>query len=847
VSKRRPRSLRGPADLLLCQQLGMVLDEGLAEAFGYRRHNEGPRPREDEPVKSTPRVKRPAPSDPGREDLRALIPDAPGPEDPVFWVGRLKRRADAGAAPESAGTTIVPGALGESDLTAHRFPYLSTRVQCHARLADIFKRSRESRGVNLRAAVARVSRNEPLNRLPRSVRPGAVGEIFVLVDGRATLWPLLFDYERVVEAIAARWGRDLTHRIDLPGGIGKQWLSNRYTGPADLPPEAQLVLLSDIVLPDLRLTQRRALRRFVTECRILGHRLHHWRYADVAPRPKIVDALVAAMSTMRFPSPQRLRALRLALSANSIEASVADEIAAWNHADRDARRDSDWCLREGFQDIWSWRFATLEQPLRDVLLEAMASYGARLPPELRCLEQMHLARHGLAPRPPPDALLGAADALSNDPEGLAEGWWIHSIDSLRTVADAFAVDPAFAEVYRTAQHIAREHSLAFPGSHWADGTAPPSTLSLVQTGEDLAALADPGPRPVLYGSNGPWRDGRTGVMLHEGVLASGGESVTVHLPEATLRMEPLTRPSWAEALWKKRDVLYASHSCGALLRRATLLEIDDVTAVWTAVDKGPDWVDQVGVDGYGFWAEFTVEGVNQRLRWIPPGRFEMGSPEEEEAHQEDETQHQVTLTAGYWLAETACTQGLWEAVTGVNPSYFKGADRPVEQVNWDAVQGFVKGLNERLPDLHARLPTEAEWEYAARAGTRTAFWWGNELTTDRANYNGNYPYPEGGKRGEYREETLKVKTFEANPWGLYQVHGNVFEWCQDQYGEYSEGEQVNPKGPEAGVRRVLRGGSWNYYGQYLRAAFRFRDEPDYRYYYLGFRLAAGQFPGAEPR
>jgi len=155
------------------------------------------------------------------------------------------------------------------------------------------------------------------------------------------------------------------------------------------------------------------------------------------------------------------------------------------------------------------------------------------------------------------------------------------------------------------------------------------------------------------------------------------------------------------------------------------------------------------------------------------------------------------------------------------------------------VQGFVKGLNERLPDLHARLPTEAEWEYAARAGTRTAFWWGDELTTDQANYNGNHPYPEGGEKGEYREETLKVKTFEANPWGLYQVHGNVREWCQDQYGEYSEGEQVNPTGPEAGVSRVLRGGGWGGLGRHLRAADRVRLGRDDGHDFLGFRLAAG--------
>ena len=218
----------------------------------------------------------------------------------------------------------------------------------------------------------------------------------------------------------------------------------------------------------------------------------------------------------------------------------------------------------------------------------------------------------------------------------------------------------------------------------------------------------------------------------------------------------------------------------------------------------------------------------------------MGSSEEEEAHQDDETLHPVTLTEGYWLAETACTQGLWEAVTGKNPSRFEGTERPVEQVSWNDVQEFCTKLNERLPGFVARLPTEAEWEYAARAGTRTAFWWGNGLTTERANYHGSHPYPKGGEKGESRGETMEVKSFEANPWGLYQVHGNVWEWCQDSFGDYAKGEQVNPTGSETGARRVLRGGGWDVNGRDLRAAYRYHAGPGSRLDHLGFRLAAGQ-------
>ena len=161
----------------------------------------------------------------------------------------------------------------------------------------------------------------------------------------------------------------------------------------------------------------------------------------------------------------------------------------------------------------------------------------------------------------------------------------------------------------------------------------------------------------------------------------------------------------------------------------------------------------------------------------------MGSPESEPERGNDETQHRVILRRGFWLAETTCTQALWQAVLGENPSQFTGDDRPVERVSWDDVQRFLARLNEAVPDLALRLPTEAEWEYACRAGTTAAFWFGDQITPEQVNYHGRYPYA-GGKRGVYRKETVAVQALPCNSWGLYQMHGNVWEWCQDRYGPY---------------------------------------------------------------
>ncbi|OED39393.1 hypothetical protein AB833_15815 [Chromatiales bacterium (ex Bugula neritina AB1)] len=256
---------------------------------------------------------------------------------------------------------------------------------------------------------------------------------------------------------------------------------------------------------------------------------------------------------------------------------------------------------------------------------------------------------------------------------------------------------------------------------------------------------------------------------------------------------------------------------------------------------------QLQIDEYGLSNEVVLFGVPLRFRYIPPGDFVLGSPEDEPEREDNEQQHTVSLTNGFWLADTACSQRLWQAVTGKNPSHFKGDDLPVEQISWEDVQGFCERLNANraASGLPYRLPTEAEWEYACRAGTQTVFSWGNELSVELANYNGHYPYNDGEK-GIFRQRTVDVRTFDANPWGLYQMHGNVYEWCQDFYGDYPEGDVIDPKGADAGDDRVLRGGSWIGSGGRLRSANRDANAPGDRNFHIGFRLAQSARPESKP-
>ncbi|MGE3536592.1 MAG: SUMF1/EgtB/PvdO family nonheme iron enzyme [Candidatus Tectimicrobiota bacterium] len=277
----------------------------------------------------------------------------------------------------------------------------------------------------------------------------------------------------------------------------------------------------------------------------------------------------------------------------------------------------------------------------------------------------------------------------------------------------------------------------------------------------------------------------------------------------------------------------------------------------TASPPHPSWAASVGTDEYGHYAEATIQGVAQRLRWIAAGEFRMGSPPDEPERRADETLHLVRLSQGFWLADTTCTQALWQAVMGRNPSRFPGPERPVEQVSWHEVQEFLERVNTLGPGQGWRLPTEAEWEYACRAGTTTPFAFGAQITPEQVNYDGNYPYA-GGRRGLYRQETVPVRALPCNRWGLYQMHGNVWEWCQDWYAPYTgttaasaaeytgttaESAAVDPLGPVEGVARVLRGGSWVSGGGFARSALRLVRPPGYRLADFGFRLVRGQAPG----
>lgn len=222
---------------------------------------------------------------------------------------------------------------------------------------------------------------------------------------------------------------------------------------------------------------------------------------------------------------------------------------------------------------------------------------------------------------------------------------------------------------------------------------------------------------------------------------------------------------------------------------------------------------------------------------VTPGTFIMGSPGDEKGRNEDETAHNVTIKNPFYMQTKEVTQGQWKKVMGKNPSYFGecGDDCPVEQVSFADIQEFITKLNQLEKTTKYRLPTEAQWEYAARAGTVTPFFTGKCLSTEQCNFNGSYNLP-GCPGGKSRRATVKTGFFSPNPWGIYDMHGNVLEWVSDWKGSYPDAPVTDPVGPAAGTLRVVRGGSWQDSAKYCRSAYRNGYPPDKRSPDIGFRL-----------
>jgi formylglycine-generating enzyme required for sulfatase activity len=582
---------------------------------------------------------------------------------------------------------------------------------------------------------------------------------------------------------------------------------------------------------------------------------------EPAARKERAERLLRLASPALLVQPGLLRALRQLLPA--WQADAGTEADAWAHEGVRAADATGLVLHAEAAERWRTELAAgADADLLARVSEAIGRWHGALPQEL--LRAETLVWHALFPG-------AATPGKLADAQGFAH--------RLAATARAGESDPAFAAGVR---RYGRALLAAVPESAyevfpdlrivWAaafqgvSGVAVPPGVDPQALSAELGATGAPrwwavrqvGGRLLLSPSpDGAWPSQETGPGSPMAWLLAAR-------PEVTVR----SGPGGARA----QVVLAGGREIALPVGESVALRTDRCTAVLKPFHK-EGWAKAMGRDRFGLWGEAEVKGVAVRFRWIPPGRFRMGSPESEAGRWDDEgPQHMVTWTRGRWLADAPVTQALWQAVMGKNPSQFASPERPVEQVSWEDCQTFLRGLDALVPGLDARLPSEAEWEHACRAGTETATWVGDlEIRGENdapildaiAWYGGNcgvdFELENGSDRSKWPNKQYDhatggshpVRRRAPNPLGLFDMLGNVYEWCLDalEYGEgYAAGDVVDPPASRTGSYRVIRGGSWDSYAGFVRAASRGAGAPGGRAGRLGLRLARGQSPtrGAEP-
>lgn len=672
-----------------------------------------------------------------------------------------------------------------------------------ARLRRAMSAGQRGRELDLPLAVEHLARGQGLHPVPRRPRAAWPARLHLWLDGNRRLLPLWPDMGMVARSLSGV----------LPRGELRLRLLDGELPPAEeLPPAGSaLLVLSDLHDERRWLAVGRALRRAGVEPVVLVpralplplrqvFRVLPWdAAARVRDRSTALDRLLVCCAPARVLHPGLLRAIRLLLPAG--EADLGTELALWADPRLGGCGGSGAVLDGALCASLRARFAReVEGGLQERIRDTVERWHQAMPPELRHAETLGwLHTPGLAGRPPGDpdrarawlrALRGAGEQPGGDPVlALVDKGLVGALpeEALRRDEDLGAIYRRVAAKEREGRVRLPEGELLPPGS-----TGTPLALRLVGDRlrlEPSPRAEDPGLVPLRPGS--PLARVRAGSHVAVGgVRRRIGQGLDLALP----RQDRLELDLGPERLVLERQ-------------------------------EAPAWAKRWGRDRYGLWAEAEWKGVGQRFRWIPPGRFVMGSPEDEVGRLDREVQHPVRLTQGYWMGETPVTQALWTAVMGKNPSHFKGERHPVEQVSWDTVMAFLDRLDN---DVH--LPTEAEWEHACRAGSEGPPWAGagtEDVLARVAWFNknsGDSTHPVGEKA--------------ANPWGLYDMLGNVLEWCVDGWQESLTGAATDPWKLKAS-NRVSRGGAWFFSARFCRAAYRFARHPSDGWGYLGFRLARG--------
>jgi len=707
--------------------------------------------------------------------------------------------------------------------------------------------------IDLQAAVRRVARAKPLHPLTRHARGGWPSSLILWVDERGPLAGLVVDRWEVAAKVVSRmgWSRVQVCPMDplsVSASDPGEPLPGR-PGPGDT-----VLALTELGVADLAGVSSRAWLGLGRRVRAVGARaialcpvgaaglprdlLGAWRpvawgpgtaRADRVERVRRARRLLRLASRAALIQPGLLRDLRSLLRPD--EADVLTELdAAALPEVRQVAPDRLRLTSKGRRDLQA-AFDREDVALHTQVQACIADWRAGEPTELFATEILSW-EDALGPQPDAgrwDAawaravlapVAGLLEAQGESATGLDRAGWLEfgrrvgrsfGQDSKASVETQAVVSPLVAWSRRPGDPIPA--ITAAEDLDRAGGAVPEGRWLRIRLRGDALMLED-GVRPFDPAVAPRRRGSPLGRVQAAWLRTTSGKRADVDgAPGETL---PLRPGRWATV-------------------RTDLAELR-----FRAIEK-PPWATAIGRDRFGLWADWDIHGVVQKMRWIPPGRFMMGSRKGEVGRWEDEPHHEVTLTHGYWLGDTPVTQALWKTVVRAHkldlnpsPSSFKGPARPVEQVSWDDVQPWLQAIS-----TDARLPTEAEWEYACRAGIARATWRGELENEQRAPLLDSIAWYVDNSDNQ----TQPVAQTAPNPWGLFDMLGNVYEWCIDgveSLDELADAPATDPwVDPALAASRVVRGGAWGDPARCCRAAYRVGSSASSQAGYLGFRVARG--------
>ncbi len=830
----------------------------------------------------------PAPA-PGRARCEFLMP--------------LRFVSCASPTPDSADEAdwLMEDGIGQAELSAARTmpapPPLVPWSRLWPFLQHVLGCRRPGRRVDVRCLVRQLARLQPVRDVPRRLVLAWAPEAWLVVDDRRELTPFRADFAGLVERLQRQRGRAglRCDRLDdqtLTSGQARCFWTGRRR-PLQAPAGAPVLVLSDLgCLPrqaDLREPWRQfgadLARRGIRATALMPCPTARWdrelgrdwncacwdRSRRLRPRstrpfrppltppedePARAEMLLDLLAPAIRIEPALLRGARLLRAAQ--QAVIGTEFDVWHHQEAAFTPDA-MALRPAAALRRRAAFTRLDGDLKLAVAQLIREVHRHWSVTFFARETLNLEECGT---PLPAADIDQARRI------------LRRIN--KTMFEIALDDPIRARILRLFEWQQADFTRCSPAAQRTPESAVAWALARTWRGEESCSVPDEIDRDevartqerLLAHGSGPavWQVGRAGSEL---ALTRGAAQPCNRTPVALL---PAVAPRFDLALVREDgggELLNLLPQPGPAALRVPIsvarqlalrsdrgeLELELVTP--------PPWVTRFGWDRCGLFADFAVDGVTFPLRWIPPGEFVMGSPEDEPGRYPDEgPQHRVTVGQGFWLGETPVTQGQYTAVTGQRPSNFRNAgdQAPVEQVSWEDCRTFCQTLASKVTDLDPacafRLPTEAEWEYACRAGTTSALytgpltivgdcngpeldaiaWYGGNSGVD---YDGGYDsssWPQ--KQYEHTHAgTHPVRQKRPNAWGLYDMLGNVWEWCEDVWhGNFDGAPTDGSAWLGEGALRVCRGGGWLDYARYCRCSYRAPGGPGYRSNFLGFRL-----------